>query len=173
MKTVRLLLISVSYFVLLGTGGPVANAQESKEEKEKQKARQTKEILDSKKFVFLARFVYPMRGGGRELITSDYDLRVTNDTVQTFLPYFGRAFSAPTNPSEGGIRFTSTDFDYAVATKKKSWEISIKPKDIREKNSQELFLSVFPNGQASLRINSLTRDPISYSGYIEKIEEKK
>ncbi len=122
------------------------------------------QVLESKNFVFKAESVNPPRGRFRQL-TSDYDLVVTGDTVIAYLPYFGRAYSAPINASEGGIKFTSSNFDYTVDKKKKrSYEILIKPNDAPE--VQALYLTVFDNNKASLRVNSLNRESISFNGYI-------
>ncbi len=138
-------------------------AQETKE-------LSTQQIVESKNFIFKAESVNPARSRVRYQ-TSDYDLAVTSDTVIAFLPYFGRAYSAPIDPSEAGIKFTSADFDYTVTKKKKSsWEILIRPKDAS--NIQELYLTVFDNKKASLRVNSVNRESISFDGYIIEGKEK-
>ncbi len=124
----------------------------------------TQQIVESKNYIFKAESVNPPRGRTRHL-TSEYDLVVTSDTVIAYLPYFGRAYSASINSSEGGIKFTSTDFEYVLEKKKKrSWEILIRPKDARE--IQALYLTIFDNNKASLRVNSLNRESISFNGYI-------
>jgi hypothetical protein len=108
----------------------------------------------------------PQRGGGRQL-TSDYELRVTPDSVISFLPYFGQAyFDVPYGATDGGIKFTSTKFTYEVKAKKKGgWEISIKPADV--KNLDRLFLNISADGYASLSVNSTNRDFITFDGYIK------
>lgn len=122
-------------------------------------------IVESKNYVFKAQSVTPQRGATRHL-TSEYDLAVAVDTVISFLPYFGRAFSAPLNPGEGGIKFTSADFEYKASkkTKKKRWDITIIPKDAGQ--AYRLNLTIFTNGYASLQVNSNNRQPISFYGYI-------
>src|SRR5688500_12451752 len=122
----------------------------------------TQEMVESKNYIFKAESVNPPRGRVRYL-TSEYDLVVTSDTVIAFLPYFGRAYSAPINPSEGGIKFTSSDFDYTVEKKKRrSWQIMIKPRDAND--IQALYLTVFDNNKTTLRINSVNRESISFNG---------
>lgn len=130
----------------------------------------TQQIVESKNYIFKAESVNPPRGRFRQL-TSEYDLVVTSDTVIAYLPYFGRAYSAPLNPSEGGIKFTSSNFEYTVEKKKKrSWEILIRPKDYND--VQALYLTIFNNNKASLRVNSLNRESISFNGYILEGKEK-
>ena len=122
-----------------------------------------KNLVDSKSFIFKAQTVLPMGGASRQL-TPDYDLKLFGDSMVAYLPYFGRAYG-PINPNEGGIKFTSTDFEYNAKPKKKGgWEVSINPKDA--KDVRQLFLSISSNGYASLQITSNNRQTISYHGYI-------
>lgn len=119
--------------------------------------------VESKRYTFIAQTANPMRGRNIQL-TSLYDLRVSGDSVIAALPYFGRAFSAPVNPSDNGINFTSVDADYKVIYRKKRWEVSIKPKD--SPNVSELNLTIYSNGRASLQVNSNNRQPISFNGIL-------
>ena len=53
--------------------------------------------------------VYKRQTGYRSIYLSPYYyLKVSKDTVVAYLPYFGRAYTAPADPTEGGIKFTST-----------------------------------------------------------------
>jgi len=129
-----------------------------------------KSLVDSQQYVFHAQTVNPMSGRQR-FLTTDYTVIVSKDTIMTDLPYFGRAYSAPINPSDGGIRFTSTSFDYKVTPRKKGgWDITIQPKDARD--VQLLILSIFDNGRADLRVNSINRQPISFNGYITDVKKR-
>jgi hypothetical protein len=120
-------------------------------------------IVSEQNFVFKAQTVMPTTGRTRNL-TSDYDLRISKDSVVSWLPYFGRAYQAPLDPTKGGIEFTSGDFAYASSQRNDGWEITIKPKDTRD--VQELFLTIFKNGNANLRVSSISRQPISFSGVV-------
>ena len=122
-------------------------------------------LIESKNFVFIAESAHPLSGQFRHL-TSEYDLRVLGDSIIAFLPYFGRAYSAPLDPTQGGIQFTSTDFEYSQQSRKKGgWNISIKPKDARDVRQMTLFIR--ENGNASLQVNSNNRQSISFNGHIE------
>jgi hypothetical protein len=122
-------------------------------------------LIESKNFVFIAQSAHPLSGQFRQL-TSEYDLRVLGDSIVAYLPYFGRAYSAPLDPTQGGIQFTSTDFEYSQQSRKKGgWNISIKPKDARD--VRQMTLSIRENGNASLQVNSNNRQSISFNGHIE------
>lgn len=132
----------------------------------------TANLINAQDYKFDAQTAIPMGGPTKHLTGSSYDLTVSKDSVVAYLPYFGRAYSAPIDPTKGGIQFTSTKFQYTVTpTKKGGWEIAIKPTDVQDVS--QLFLSVSSDGYASLRITSINRQSISYSGEIVKRRRKK
>lgn len=132
-------------------------------------AATVKNLVEGKNFVFKAQFMNPQAGRSINL-TSDYDVAVSSSKVISYLPYFGRAYSVPIN-SEGGIKFTSTEFDYTTTQKKNKWEVRIKPRDVSE--VQDLYLTIFENGRASLRVNNTNRQNISFDGYIVEAKGEK
>lgn len=137
-------------------------ALQAQEEKDKQEV--IKSLIESKQYVFKAQTALPSRGRTRPLNT-EFDLRVSGDSLISYLPYFGRAYSAPINPSQGPLNFTSTDFDYKVSDRKKGgWDIDIRPKDVQD--PRQMSLRVFDNGSASLTVTSNNRQPISFNGFI-------
>jgi len=145
-------------------------AQNSGKEKTDNKAAAIKNLIDSQNFVFKATMVVPLGGRSRQL-TSDYDLKVSKEAVVSYLPYFGRAYSA-TPGATGGVEFTSKDFQYNIKENKKGgWDITIKPKDTHD--VRELFLTVFKNGTANLMVTSNNRQNISYYGYVSESKPKK
>lgn len=157
MKQFKILLV---IFTILG-GMMTSNAQETKD-------ADMKAIIESQNFVFKAKTVYPQSGRTRQL-TDEYDLTVTKEKIVSYLPYFGKAYSASIGSNEGGIKFTSTEFEYKKNKTSKNWEITIKPKDAS--GVQQLFLTVFDNGTANLRVTSTNRQAISFDG--EVVEGKK
>jgi len=167
----KLLKPAFSLFILVSCSLSLLHAQESKQDRENAKIAQIKNLVDSQNYVFIAQSALPMSGRTRQL-TSDYDLKVTPTVITSYLPYFGRAYTAPIDPSQGGIQFTSKDFEYtAVPRKKGGWDIEIKPKDYRD--VQQLSLSVSETGYATLQVTSTNRQPISFNGYITAIKARK
>jgi len=121
--------------------------------------------VETKNYVFKALTATPQRGGPRQL-TSEYDFVVRPDTLVSYLPYYGRSFSAPINTNDAGLQFTSMNYEYSVKNKKKNrWDITIKPKDVSR--IRDLNLTVFDNGRASLRVNSNDREVITFDGYLK------
>ena len=126
---------------------------------------QVGQLVNSKHYMFEAQTMTPQRGGLRQL-TTEYFLKVTEDTLISSLPYFGRAYTAPINTDETGYDFTSTEFEYAFSTRKKGrYIVSIKTKD-RTSNT-DFELSIFNNGNAYLSVNNNDRQTISFTGHIK------
>ena len=132
------------------------------------KQNQIKDAIESKQYVFHAQTAMPLSGGARQL-TTDYELKVTGNSVVSALPFFGRAYSLPYGTNDGGFNFTSTKFDYSVSPQKKGgWDISIKPTDVQD--FKEFSLSVSRGGYGTLQVISNNRQPISFSGYVSPLK---
>jgi hypothetical protein len=171
MKTIHSL---TRLFLLLAvTAGcnVMAYAQDGTKSKKADKAALIQNIVEAQNYVFRAQMALPMSGRSRQL-TSEYNLQVGRDTVVAYLPYFGRAYSAPIGNTDGGINFLSKDFDYQKNERKKGgWEIVIKPRDYKE--VQQMTLSISTDGYASLQVTSTNRQPISFNGYVTEKRIKK
>ena len=133
-------------------------------QKNSEATKDTKALLDSQRFEFVAESANPLKGRSIHL-SPGYTFIVLPDSVVSDLPYYGRAFQASFDTRDAGIKFISTDFDYAVKPRKKNgWDISIKPKDVR--HAPQIYLSVSTSGTGSLRISSVDRESISFTGYL-------
>ncbi len=123
--------------------------------------------VESKDITVTVHYANPLRM--RQIVlTSEYDLRLKNDSAFAYLPYFGVAYSAPYGSSEGGIKFAEPMNDYAITPNKKSngWDIHFK---IRSKEDiYEIFMNIFNNGSALFSVTSQKRDMISFSGEIKR-----
>lgn len=126
-------------------------------------------IINQRKYTFKPHQILPMTGPSRYL-NYDYSLKISNDTLDVYLPYFGRAYTAPMDANEGGIRFKSTDFEYTMTEKKAgSYDITIKPNDIESNMNRGIvfYLSLKDNGYGSLNVNLVNRQSVSYYGIFE------
>ena len=122
-----------------------------------------KEMVDSKRFVFQAQSMTPLKGSMRTL-SPGYTLKVSPDTIASDLPYAGRAFQAAYGSTDGGMKFKATEFDYTVKEKKNGWTINIITKKVS--GSPRVMISVYDNGNARIVISSSDRDSITYNGVI-------
>jgi len=123
--------------------------------------------VESKDVTVTVHYANPLRMK-QVVLTSEYDLRIINDSAFAYLPYFGVAYSAPYRSSEGGIKFAEPMTDYAIASNKKSngWDMHFK---IRSKEDvYEIFMNIFNNGSALFSVTSQKRDMISFSGEVKR-----
>lgn len=192
MKTILNIFFAFA-FCLLCTN-PVL-AQSTKADKKAAQVAELKRIIDTKNYIFKATTALPTPIPGVQIsganmgpnnivnqlssgminLTGSYDVKVANDSLIAFLPYYGQAFSAPYNSNtDGGINFTSKKFDYKVTQKKNGTiEILIKPQDLAARapsDVQRMILSVSEGGWANLQIILVTRQRISFSGTVEELK---
>ena len=128
-------------------------------------------LIRHKTFIFKAQWAIAYTGSRRQL-TPPYELFVTSDSVDCYLPFLGRAFTVPT-PEElrfMSIHFISKKFSYAAHHRKRQgWDVAIAPADVRD--VRELCFSISRNGWATLTIRSAGRDAVSYEGTIAPVSK--
>ena len=123
-----------------------------------------KEMVESKRFVFEAQSMTPLKGSFRTL-SPGYTLKVSPDTVVAELPYMGRAFSANYGSTDGGMKFTATTFEYTSKEKKKGWTANITTKQVS--GNPRVIIDIFTNGNARVVITSTDRESITYNGILK------
>ena len=151
MKNVRL-------FWLLGIvlllAGQSLYAQ-SKKEKREQKAN------DVKRFTIDVNRAIPM--GGRSLnLTSPYSLEMRGDSVISYLPYFGRAYSAPYGGGDG-LRFEESITDYQCSFNKKG-TAQIQFRTRSDDDTFAFSVQVFSNGSATINVTPVNKQNITFYG---------
>ncbi|GAB6120657.1 DUF4251 domain-containing protein [Dysgonomonas termitidis] len=121
--------------------------------------------IENQDYTFIPTTALPSSGKSINLGYS-YSLNVSKDTVNSYLPYFGRAYVAPMSTDEGGIKFVSADFEYTLTKGKKDmWEAVIKPQDNAKRYT--LTLQIGNTGYATLTVQDTNRQTISFYGKIE------
>ena len=106
-----------------------------------------------------------MRYGSRT-VTSDFFLELRGDTLRSYLPYLGNAYTS-TLASSVGLNFEEPVLSYKESkpTSNKFTQIDI---DVRTReDSYRYAIEIYDNGQAYIRVQSVNRDPISYDGTID------
>jgi len=142
----------------------------------------TAKLVEGKNFIFNATSAHPMNttemnavfsripgalaGGSVPLRGDIYQLNVATDSIGAYLPYYGRAYTAPRNSNEGGIKVGTKEFSYKADKKKKgNYIVTIKPKDSNG-DVLSMILNIGEKGYASLSVVSNNRQTITYNGFI-------
>lgn len=119
--------------------------------------------VESKDFTVRFNYANPFRMQQVSL-TSEYTLKIKGDSAFAYLPYYGVAYVAPFNSSEGGIRFSSPMIEYSKTANKRKDGWNIRFKINSGEYHYDLLLDLFENGRSSLHVNSYERDPITFYG---------
>ena len=137
-----------------------------------QQAELLSEHIKNFNFKFKATHAYPQNYKSIYL-SSIYDVTVSPDTIKAYLPYYGRAYTPPMNPSDGGIKFVSTKFDYEVQAGKKSgnWLVRIHTKDTNR--GYTLVFDLWENGKANLNVSHADKQSISFQGDVIPLKKEK
>lgn len=100
-----------------------------------------------------------------ELSTDHYSVDIKTNNIQVNLPYYGRRFVGTMNPSDNGLNFETSNFNYQIKnTKKGGYIVTISPDDV--KHVSKIFIEISKNGKGYLSVQPNDRTPISYSGYV-------
>lgn len=155
---------NICYFLLL-LPFLILSCKASKGLSKEEIIEQTDSKVEAQRYTFEATQAHPANGRMVHLSPS-YTLKVTPDSVIAYLPYFGRAYSAPSPTEEGGIKFTSTDFDYSLSEKDKgTYRATIKILD--NHNKYELSLLISDNAKGTLYVSQQNKQSITFYGDIE------
>ena len=162
----RLVILSL---VMLFLAPGSTTAQTRKEEKAARKAaveQQVCDLVDSGTFALSFDRANPARGMSRTL-SPDYEMKFDNNRVTTYLPYFGRAQTAPMDPTKLAIELKDQEVEAKTEKDpKKGYSITFSAKTQTNENIT-FYLKITYSGMATLSINSSTRDPISYLGNLK------
>ena len=129
-----------------------------------QKALAVEKALASRRYVVDVRMMYPRRGRAVN-VSSNYSLEVKGDTVVSYLPYFGRAYSVPYDGGKA-LNFSAPISSYESARDEKG-RTYVKLVTDNEEDVITFQLEIFDNGQATIDVQAREREPITYSGELE------
>ena len=110
--------------------------------------------------------------GGISLIGNTNFLKLSNDSINSYLPYFGeRTMQAGYGGNDdGAIKLEGVVKNYkSTLNKDGSYSVNFDAKDGSE--SYRVYLRVFPNHRTDLLLNGSFRLPIRYSGVIDSAVE--
>lgn len=139
----------------------------SAEERAVRSAEQLKAVkaaLQERKYYIAVSRMYPPRGASKSL-SYGYSVEVRNDSLFSYLPYFGRAYDIPYGGGKG-LDFSAPICNYQES-QPKSGQCHI---EIGVKNEEDTYLysfDIFDNGSATINVQSRQRERINYSGEME------
>jgi len=154
-------------FVSLMSAAILLNGCATSEEKAAQMAELSANVtiaLNNRDYKIAIDRMYPMRGSSRQ-VSFGYSVEVRNDTLISYLPYFGRAYNVPYGGGKG-LNFTAPIGSYQEFMKRNGQrhiEIGV----TNEEDTYFYTIEVFDNGNSSVEVRARQRERISYSGNVE------
>ena len=137
---------------------------QTRKEKEAAKQENVRKALEADRYTIDINYMIPSKGSGRPL-TTDYSVTVRNDSLISYLPYAGRAYSIPYGGGKA-LNFSAPIENYEKKTKKKGeTEITVSLRN--DEDSYIYRLTVYKNGNASLYVQPTQRQSISFSGEMD------
>ena len=160
MKANKLFILAV----LLISGSMTPVMAQTKKEKKQQTEQAVREAIDAKRYKIDVNRVMPMKGGSKHL-TSDYSLEIRNDSIYSYLPYFGVAYTIPYGGGKG-LNFNAPLSEYTSEySKKGNARITLKVRN--EEDNYIYNITIYPNGTSSIQVTPTNRQSISFSGEMD------
>jgi hypothetical protein len=149
--------------IVLGSITSPATAQSKKEKKQKTE-QAVRRAIDVKDYKINVNQVTPMKGGSKHL-TSNYSVEVRNDSIYSYLPYFGVAYNIPYGGGKG-LNFNAPISEYTTEySKKGNAKITLK---LRNDEDNYIYnITVYPNGMSDIQVTPTNRQSISFSGEMD------
>ena len=133
----------------------------TKAEREAAVTRQVQEGLDTRHYTIAVDWMKPLGGMARH-VSSNYELRVNGDEIDSYLPYVGEAYRLPYGGGKG-LNFKGKIENYSInylTSNRSHIEFLVN-------NGEDVYhfrIDVFNNGKAIIDILAQDRDAISFDG---------
>lgn len=160
--------------LLISLSATTGYSQEKNRKQEKEESRidreiQVEKMLDAKSFIFIATVAFPSQVyNSVQLASSSNYLEFRPDRIESFMPFYGNAYSGVGFDGDPGIKFKGKPEKFSVKKGKNKYIIKVIVNG--EHDIYKLSLSVKFDGDSYLTVTSTNRSSISYNGAISAIE---
>ncbi len=156
----RIVFVSLAFIAVLLSACGTSNKM-AKAEREAQVAQQVIEALEATHYTIAVDWMKPLGGMPRH-VSSNYELKINGDEVDSYLPYVGEAYRLPYGTSKG-LNFKGKIKNYKVTqTTNNRFVIEF---DVN--NDEDIYhyrIDIFTNGKAIIDVIGQDRDAISFDG---------
>ena len=135
-----------------------------KAEREAARVREVAAALADRHYQIDVNMMHPIRGRSK-MLSYGYSVEVKGDTLVSYLPYFGRAYSVPYGGGKG-LNFTAPILSYREGKLKKG----LTRIEIVTRNDEDQYfytLDIFENGRATVDVVARERDNIRFDGEMQ------
>ena len=133
----------------------------TKAEREAQRVQQVVDAIEARHYTIAVDWMKPLGGMARH-VTSNYELKVNGDEVDSYLPYIGEAYRLPYGGGKG-LNFKGKINDYKMS-KSTSNRLVIEFNVTNDEDTYHYRIDMFTNGKAIIDVIAHDRDAISFDG---------
>lgn len=164
-KIVFILILLIPFISLNAQDNSKKSRKQLKNEQQAKEREALKKMLKNKDFVFSPTMAIPMNGASIQLNYS-YSTHITGDTINSYLPYYGVAYSVKYGNRTSPFDFTKPIKNYTTEKDKKGYVVKF---DVQNGMDHLKFsFHISENGYTNLNVISTNRQSISFYGRIEK-----
>lgn len=155
------------YYVIACSVVILAGSCATPEERAARAAEQARKVtaaIQERNYKISVNRMMPLRGASKT-VSYGYGIEVRNDSLLSYLPYFGHAYNVPYGGGKG-LNFSAPIESYRES-QPKSDRYRI---EIALSNSEDSYLftlDIFTNGSATVDVAPRQRDRITFSGELE------
>ena len=156
----KILIVLMAAALLL----PSCAALRQSPEEEARIAALVNQRLDARQYRSYVNYMTPRRGPGKS-ITDPYCVTVDGSKLNSYLPYFGVAYSLPYGGGKG-LNFEDTIDDYIDY----GWQKGRRMIAFSTDNGEDVIvytLTIYEGGSADVNVHCRNRDDISYRGSLD------
>lgn len=133
-----------------------------RQQKEKTTGEQVDDSIRQRTFTVDFTYVTPQRMTAH-VLTTDYWIRISGDSIDSQLPYFGVAYRADLGQTESPLSFKGHISSYEIV-ERKSNRRTLRVRTARGIDQLDYYLTIGNTGNASLNVLSTDRESIGFNG---------
>ncbi len=162
MKNIIILFLSIIMLASCGSSSSMGNL--TRKERKQLREMKVRQALSDHRYTIQVSTAHPL-GYPAINLSTPYTLEVRGDSIISYLPYFGTAYSVPYGGGKG-LNFSAVIKNYEEVLLKHG-EHAI---NIEVQNEEDFYLyqlSVFENGSSTINVRSRQRTEIAFNGYMD------
>lgn len=145
---------------------PAKSKKELRSERQEKKVDEIREIILNKSFIYIPTQANP-GGSGSIHLTPSFKVKIKNDSVFSYLPFYGVAYNVDYGGRNSAFNFDLPIKSFDIKEKKNSYRVKLKINNVTDQITY--YFSISENGYATLNVTSTKRRSISFYGRIEKV----
>lgn len=168
-NVIFILVLLISFLSINAQDVTKKSRKEIRAERQVQKIKEIRSLLENKTFVFNATHTSPMSGGSIDL-SYYFDVKIKGDTVFSYLPFYGVAYRVDYGSRNSPFDFVKPIEKFSSKKDENGYQITFEASNGNDHINFTFQISDL--GFATLNVTSTNRQFISFYGTIDEIEKR-